>query len=188
MEEKIKFVEEYIAKLQKAIDSKDSKAADRLQDEVIAIFDSEIDNIRGLLDNYSYAHMNGTAVDFLGDAEILKGKLINYKLNLQSGICFSKNNQGGVNVTQQVTQQVQNDIRLSFEQTISQIQEMPDNNLSDEEKDILCGKLTAIEMSKDKKSRWEKVQDTLKWIAEKGIEVGVAALPYIAKALEGGGA
>lgn len=188
MEEKIKFVEEYIAKLQKAIDSNDSKAADRLQDEVIAIFDSEIDNIRGLLDNYSYAHMNGTAVDFLGDAEILKGKLINYKLNLQSGLCFSQNNQGGVNVTQQVTQQVQNDIRLSFEQVVLQIQEMPKKNLSDEEKDILCGKLTAIEMSKDKKSRWEKVQDTLKWIAEKGIEVGVAALPYIAKALEGGGA
>ena len=41
-------------------------------------------------------------------------------------------------------------------------------------------------MSKDKKTRWEKVQDTLKWIAEKGIEIGVAALPYIAKALEGG--
>lgn len=184
MEEKIKFVEEYIAKLQNAIDSKDSKAAERLQDEIIAIFDSEIDNIRGLLDNYSY----GTSVNFLNDAEMLKGKLINYKLNLQSGLCFSKNNQSGVNVTQQVTQQVQNDIRLSFEQVISQIQELPQNNLSDEEKDILCGKLTAIEMSKDKKTRWEKVQDTLKWIAEKGIEIGVAALPYIAKALEGGGA
>ena len=184
MEEKIKFVEEYIAKLQNAIDSKDSKAAERLQDEIIAIFDSEIDNIRGLLDNYSY----GTSVNFLGDAEMLKGKLINYKLNLQSGLCFSKNNQNGVNVTQQVTQQVQTDIRLSFEQVISRIQELPQNNLSDEEKDILCGKLTAIEMSKDKKSRWEKVQDTLKWIAEKGIEIGVAALPYIAKALEGGGA
>lgn len=188
MEEKIKFIEEYIEKLQKAIDTKDSKGADRLQDEVIAIFDSEIDDIRGSLDNYSYVHINGTPVDFLGDAEILKGKLINYKLNLQSGLCFSKNNQSGINVTQQVTQQVQNDIRLSFEQVVSQIQDMPTNNLPDEEKDILCGKLTAIEMSKDKNSRWAKVQDTLKWIAEKGIEVGVAALPYIAKALEGGGA
>lgn len=187
MEEKIKFVEEYIAKLQKTIDSKDSRAADRLQDEVIAIFENEIDNIRGLLDNYSYGHWDEKPVDYLGDAEILKGKLINYKLNLQSGICFSKNNQGGVNVTQQVTQQVQNDIRLSFEQIIAQIQEMPNDNLSDEEKDILCGKLTAIEMSKDKKARWAKVQDTLKWIAEKGIEVGTAALPYIVKALEEGG-
>ena len=186
MEEKIKFVDEYISKLQKAINSKDIKSAKRLQDEVVAIFESEIDNIRGSLDNYSYTHFDGSPVDFLSDAEILKGKLVNYKLNLQSGICFSKNNKGGVNITQQVTQQVQNDIRLSFEQTFSQIQEMPSNNLSDEEKDILCGKLSAIEMSKNQKSRWEKARDALKWIAEKGVEVGIAVLPYIAKALEGG--
>lgn len=185
MEEKIKFLEKYIAKLQEVIDSKDITAAHHLQVEVIAIFENEIDNIYRMLDNYSPL-FDSKPIDYLGNAEILKGKLINYKLNLQSGLCFTKNDKSGVTVTQQVTQQVQNDIKLSFEQTISQVQEIPDNSLSNEEKDILRGKLTAIEMSKDKKSRWEKVQDTLKWIAEKGIEVGVAALPYIAKALGGG--
>lgn len=186
MDEKIKFIDKYIEKLQVVIDAKDNKAAERLQNEVIAIFEGEIENIRGQLDNYSYVYFDGAPVNFLGDAEILKGKLINYKLNLQSGLCNPQNNQKGINVTQQVTQQVQNDIRLSFEQVISHIQEMSKDNLSNEEKDVLCGKLTAIEMAKDKNSRWEKVKDTLKWIAEKGIEVGIAALPYIAKALEGG--
>lgn len=184
MEEKIKFIDEYITKLQKAIDSQNSEKADRLQDEIIAIFDSEIKNIRESLDNYSYDHITGRTIDFLGDAELLKGKLINYKLNLQSGLCFPEHSQRGVNVTQQVTQNVQNDIKMSFEQVISQIQKMPQNKISDEDKDILCGKLIAIEMSNNKQSRWEKIQDTLKWIAEKGIEVCIAALPYIVKAIE----
>lgn len=80
MEEKIKFIDEYITKLQKAIDSQNSEKADRLQDEIIAIFDSEIKNIRESLDNYSYDHITGRTIDFLGDAELLKGKLINNNL------------------------------------------------------------------------------------------------------------
>lgn len=83
MEEKIKFIDEYITKLQKAIDSQNSEKADRLQDEIIAIFDSEIKNIRESLDNYSYDHITGRTIDFLGDAELLKGKLINNNLVLK---------------------------------------------------------------------------------------------------------
>lgn len=118
------------------------------------------------------------------DDKIEENEKINNKLNLQSGLCFPEHSQRGVNVTQQVTQNVQNDIKMSFKQVISQIQKMPQNKISDEDKDILCGKLIAIEMSNNKQSRWEKIQDTLKWIAEKGIEVCIATLPYIVKAIE----
>ena len=67
---------------------------------------------------------------------------------------------------------------------ISNIQDLPETELSAEDKDILSGKIAAISSEKDKEKRWEKVSGTLKWIADKGIQVGIAALPYIAKALE----
>lgn len=187
MNKKINFLDKYIDMLQSVIDNSDIAGADRLQTEVIAVFEGEIENIKSNLDSYSFSHLDGTSVDYLGDAEILREKLTNYKLNLRCGLCNPQNNmQNGVNVTQQVTQQVQSDIRISLEQVFSEIQKIPDNNLSSEEKEILNGKLAGIEMAKDKKSRWEKIKDTLKWITEKGIEVGIAVLPYITKALEGG--
>ena len=49
---------------------------------------------------------------------------------------------------------------------------------------MLSGKLASISAEKDKEKRWEKISSALKWIAEKGIQVGIAALPYITKALE----
>ncbi len=185
MGSKNSFINSYISQLQEAINSNDIKEAERLQKEIIAVFANEIDNIDAGLDNGKSENWN-SPVDFIGNAKLLKGKLDNYRINIKKGMNINPQRHKGINITQQVTQQVKNDIRISFEQTISQIHEIPEDALSDEEKDILCGKLTAIELSKDKKSRWSKVQDALKWIAEKGIEVGTAALPYILKAIEGG--
>ena len=49
---------------------------------------------------------------------------------------------------------------------------------------MLNGKLMSIETATDKPTRWEKAKNVLKWIAEKSIEVGIAALPYIVEALK----
>lgn len=89
-----------------------------------------------------------------------------------------------VTVTQHVNQDVSTEVVITLDQVISCIQDLPETALSAEDKDILSGKLAAISSEKDKEKRWEKVSGTLKWIAEKGIQVGIAALPYIAKALE----
>ena len=75
---------------------------------------------------------------------------------------------------------------MSLEQTIRTINELPSTILSDQDKEILNGKIASLSIENDKQKRWEKVGNTLKWIAEKGIEVGTAALPYIVKALEAG--
>ena len=91
---------------------------------------------------------------------------------------------GTVTVTQHVNQDVCTEVVITLDQVISSIQDLPATELSAEDKDILSGKIAAISSEKDKEKRWEKVSGTLKWIAEKGIQVGIAALPYIAKALE----
>lgn len=186
MEEKIRTIDGYIEQLEDSISTGDSKKAENLQTEIIAVYEPEIDGLKVNLDHYNVSHLYlNNPVDYIGDAKLLKAKLQNYKLNLASGLYKPfRGTDGAVTVTQHVNQDVSTEVVITLEQTISNIQSLPETALSAEDKDILSGKLAAISSEKDKEKRWEKVSVTLKWIAEKGIQVGIAALPYIAKALE----
>ena len=186
MEEKIKIIDEYIGRLNDAIEGNDREKAKKLQTEIIAVYEPEIDSLKSELDNYNFAHFGtNTPVDYVGDAKLLKAKLQNYKLNLASGLYKPfQSAEGAVTVTQHVNQDVSATVVVTFEQTIHNIQKLPESVLSDEEKEMLSGKLASISAEKDKEKRWEKISSALKWIAEKGIQVGIAALPYITKALE----
>lgn len=186
MEEKIKIIDEYIGRLTDVIERNDIEKAKKLQTEIIAVYEPEIDSLKSELDNYNFAHFGtNTPVDYVGDAKLLKAKLQNYKLNLASGLYKPfQSAEGAVTVTQHVNQDVNATLVVTFEQVIHNIQQLPDSVLSDEEKEVLSGKIAAISAEKDKEKQWGKVCSALKWIAEKGIQVGIAALPYIAKALE----
>ena len=186
MEEKIKIIDEYIGRLNDAIEGNDREKAKKLQTEIIAVYEPEIDSLKSELDNYNFAHFGtNTPVDYVGDAKLLKAKLQNYKLNLASGLYKPfQSAEGAVTVTQHVNQDVNATLVVTFEQVIHNIQQLPDSVLSDEEKEVFSGKIAAISAEKDKEKRWGKVCSALKWIAEKGIQVGIAALPYIGKTLE----
>ena len=186
MEEKIRTIDGYIEHLEDSISTGDSKKAKNLQTEIIAVYEPEIDGLKVNLDNYDVSHLySNNPVDYIGDAKLLKAKLQNYKLNLASGLYKPfQSAEGAVTVTQHVNQDVNATLVVTFEQVIHNIQQLPDSVLSDEEKEVLSGKIAAISAEKDKEKRWGKVCSALKWIAEKGIQVGIAALPYIAKTLE----
>lgn len=186
MSEKIKQLNQYINRLEKIISDKDTVGAKKLQTEIICVFGKEIPDIRSELDNYNMSGLySDKTVDFLGDANLLRAKLENYKINLSSNLIKPFDNGGNaVNITQTVQQDMQNNISISFEQTISKITELPHDVISDEDKEALCGKLMIFNAETTKEARWEKAKNVLKWIAEKGIEVGTAALPYIVQALQ----
>ena len=187
MEEKLQMLERYIDKLETAVSQNDNATAKTLQREVIAVYDPEIESLRGGLDSQSISHSfkNSPPVDYIGDAILLRVKLQNYRLNLASGICKPfQYSDGAVTVTQHVSQDVSTSVIVNLEQAIHNIQELPESVLSSEDKEILSGKIASISAEKDKEKRWGKVCSALKWIAEKGIQVGIAALPYIAKTLE----
>lgn len=189
MEEKLKMLDKYINELNTSVEEKNTANAKRLQTEVIAVYDSEIESLKNGLDSYNIAKSWGRnmTVDYIGDARLLSAKLANYKLNLASGLYrYFRDTDGTVNVTQQVSQDVTNTVTVSLKQTIKNINELPSYELSDQDKEILNGKLASISSENDKQKRWDKVGSVLKWIAEKGIEVGTVALPYIVKALEAG--
>lgn len=189
MTEKIQMLDEYIDKLEEAISDNNISVAEYLQREIIATFDGEIPNLCRELDNYSLAGFYGrdNPVDFIGDAKLLKSKLRNYKLNLGAHLIqpFTDGN-GSVQVTQTVQQDVKNTITITLEQTIKNINDLSSDSLSDEDKEILCGKLATLSTEKSKESKWEKAKGILKWIADKSVDVGIATLPYLIEALNAG--
>lgn len=187
MEEKLQMLESYIDKLETAVSQNDNATAKTLQREIIAVYEPEIASLRSQLDSQDVSHLfqNAPSVDYIGDAKLLQKKLQNYRLNLVTGIYKPfQSSDGAVTVTQHVSQDVSTSVIVNLEQAIHNIQELPESVLSSEDKEILSGKIASISAEKDKEKRWGKVCSALKWIAEKGIQVGIAALPYIAKTLE----
>lgn len=73
-------------------------------------------------------------------------------------------------------------VTIAISNTIELINQLPTNVLSDKGKEELEEKLSAIEVAKtsgNKEKLVGKVGNVLKYIADKGIEVGIAALPYL---------
>ena len=108
MEEKIRTIDGYIEHLEDSISTGDSKKAENLQTEIIAVYEPEIDGLKVNLDNYNVSHLySNSPVDYIGDAKLLKAKLQNYKLNLASGLYKPfQSAEGAVTVTQHVNQDV----------------------------------------------------------------------------------
>ena len=183
-DEKKQIIDDYVKKLDSVIVNSDATEAGRLQREIIGVYGLEIENITDQLSNYNHGFWD-CKPDYIGDAIILKAKLINFKLNLQSGLykVFAQH-AGGVNVTQSVNQEASTYVNVTLDNTVSLINNFASSVLSDDDKELLIGKLAGLSAEKDKNKRWGKITSVLKWIIEKGIEVGTVALPYIVKALE----
>lgn len=187
MEEKIRTIDSYIQKLDDSIKNRNSTHALRLENEIVAVYEGEIPNLKGGLDRYgpSSLYSVGHSINYLGDAKLLRAKLHNYKQNLLAGLLVNaQNGNGGITVNQQVHQETKVSVEVSLENTIEAINGLPADILNAADKEVLAGKLATMQSAKDKNKRWEKAADILKWIADKGIEVGTAALPYIAHAIQ----
>lgn len=181
--QKTLIIDKYIRKIDATIEKTDKNEAGRLIKEIVAVYESEIKDIASQLDTYSFApHDNPNQ---LNDLTILKAKLLNYKANLISGLYEHLGRSGrGLQVSQNVNQSVSSNVEVTLDSTVSVINNLPDDSLSDDEKMYLNGLLATINAAPDKSTRWEKAKNALKWIAEKSIEVGIAALPYIVEALK----
>lgn len=73
------------------------------------------------------------------------------------------------------------DINISFEQARQTVENM--SALPDLEIEEILNKIDELEkivQSKDRKSKkWENSKDLIKWIADKGVDVGIALLPLL---------
>lgn len=88
----------------------------------------------------------------------------------------------GGNANANSTSNALSTVTVTLDQTVNTINEIPSDILSDEEKEELEEKLSALEVARnsgDKGKLSSKVGNVLKYIADKGIEVGIASLPYL---------
>lgn len=194
---KIDTLNNYIFQCEKCIEENNLKRAEELQDEIIGVYSKEIQNIYDNLDNYApYATVLGAParqVDFIGDIKKIKSKLINYRDNFELEMMKNsskavQNKQPYINISNvndnnnNSSANASSSINFTVEQAINNIQSLPDDVLTSEEKEILEDKLSAIEMAlkkKDKEKISSKIGSALKFVAEKGVEVGIAVLPYL---------
>ena len=185
MEQKLQMINKYIADADEIEKRKDIKAAERYVDMVLGIYLAEIPGLKNNLDRFRWK-LDNEKTDHLFDLSLLREKLRNHKLNLQSGLYtkFFSETGGNVTVTQNSQQSMENVVTLSLDQTIEVINKLPEETLSPEEKIELAEKLASIFAAKDKKTKWDKAQGILKWLGDKGVEVGLAALPYIVQSLQ----
>ena len=185
MEQKVAMIDDFISQLEIVIQNRDVEKANFLTKKVFAIFNSEIEDLKNGLSRFEYA----ADLDSLSDADVLIARLRNYKLNLATGLYKTlQGNSGAVNVVQSVNQDLEANFTVTLEETIHCIEEIPDNILSKDDKEVLNGKLASLSAmkEKDKTTKWEKAKEILKWIADKSVDVGIAALPYIWEIIKAG--
>ena len=74
-------------------------------------------------------------------------------------------------------------INISFEDTKRKIENM--TSLTDSEIDEIHNKIDELEKiiisSERKTKKWDQAKDIIKWVADKGIDVGSTLLPLILK-------
>lgn len=196
--DKVELVQEYIDKCEEVAKRGNQSEAKSLQNEIDAVFGHEMEGLHTGLDSYSIRHYGGgTVTGWIGDAELLRKKLINYQITLREqqsererelelarlraqSITVDNHSANTATATAEASAVTQ----ITFEQMIEGLNQISDGILSKAEKGELEDKLAAVEANKNGKDKGklaEKIGAVLKFIVDKGVEVGIAVLPYLGK-------
>lgn len=102
-------------------------------------------------------------------------ELRNIRIAEAQGASFS------VNATSESSSNSSASIQMSV--AIEQIDNLPDSSLTEDEKTVLKGMMADLQ-TKNAKKREGKLQKVLGWLAGKGTDVFIAAMPYIVQAIQ----
>lgn len=183
---KLETLKTYISECDQILKTQDAEQAKWLITKIVHIYDAEIPVIHDGLGSYGFSSRDIYCFD---DIELLRGKLNNYLENLDSGLYKILLGKGDtLSVSQHNEMKTELTFNISLTQTVDAIDKIDSNELSDDDKDALKGKLLSLEKmvvtEKDKTKVWSKATGILKWVADRGVDVGIACIPYIASALQ----
>lgn len=189
---KIRDIEELVERCEDVIIHDYTSTAKDLVDHIISVYSEDIPNYRTGLDLYEFTAFDtdsAVTIDYMGDLKKLKAKLINYKYELEEkelarkealeiqrmniqGITIHNDNSSYASASSNVT------VKVTLKQTIEKL----DKLLPKEELNDLEDKLAALELvmkKGDKEKSSIKMSNVLKFIADKGIDVAIAVIPYL---------
>ena len=98
---------------------------------------------------------------------------------------IAESSSANVSVSQETNQTQGTSIVIGITSTFEQIDQLPEETLSEEDRTTLKGMLGDLS-TKDDKKRESKAKKLLHWLGDKGIDVAIAVLPYVAKAINPG--
>ena len=192
MDDKLVGLQSYIDRCNEAITSKNVPRT--LLKRILAVYETEIKDLSKHLHRPHNAAY-GTTDSNIEDAIILREQLINYAANIRSEhakmaqeleLARLKQPNVSAHAESNPTQTTTVNTTVTIEQTIKNIDELPKDVLSPEDKEALKELLYSLEgtkAAKDKRKIWDKSKNLLTVILEKGFDVAIVALPYILAAM-----
>lgn len=197
--ELVTLLEQYIEKLDNA-STFEQREVEALIEDITRVFINQ-DELRGLYLDY-YNSYDGSA-DLMSDVRKLRAKLeydkaaLNdesekkrqqaetereqrelEKLRLQVEL-----GKGNITINNTNINENHNSIDMSFNmarETINSMTALTNEEIEEIQKRI--NELEEIVSSKDSKSKkWSKAKEVIKWVADKGVDIGIALLPLVLK-------
>lgn len=198
--EVVKMLDDYIEKLDNAQNLSSPDLGQLIEEITRVVFDDS--EVMELCLNYYLSYNEYD--DFLSDVQKLKAKL-KYKratiidenktteeheqreiekLRLQVELAKESSAVHNHNINNVENKNIiNNTMNISFEEarkTINDMSSLPENEIEEIQSKINA--LEEIVNSKESKSKkWSKAKDIIKWVADKGVDVGIALLPLILK-------
>lgn len=171
-----KIIDEDIQRGKEIVDKKDTTNCNEfhkmLASKYSAIIDSFDKNLYSLFYDETKRYCFANIKTMVSKLELFKA--MDYKNmtdKTETGITINNNNTNS-NVV---------DIKISFEQARKTIEDM--TALPESEVEEILSKIEELEkivQSKDRKTKkWENAKGIIKWMAEKGVDVGITLLPLL---------
>lgn len=179
---KTSIISSYISKCKKVLEDKDIEAAKELEDEIVSVYYAEIKELTTGLDNYTGLGYP-REINFLKDIKLLKAKLENYRSDLKRTPMEKASTKNTTfNINNSSSTSINNEISITLEQTMKNINDIPSNILTDDEKQELEDKLASLQLavnSKNKEKIGTKLLNVLKFVINKGPETYIAIADFI---------
>lgn len=128
-----------------------------------------------------YDDVDGSSLEY--NLQQIYNKLCTYKALNYPGLGATINNIPSTVVTITNSNENNNTISITFDsvrEKVNGMTSLPDEDIEEIHQRI--NELEKIVNSKDSKSKkWSKAKEVIKWVADKGVDVGIALLPLILK-------
>ena len=191
--DKIELIQEYIDRCDIIIESNNTIEAKNMSNEIIGVFSKEIENITKNLSNYT--GLINSVINYVEDIKLLKQKLINYMSTINEEYTKREHELELARLKQPhftahaESNPVQNQniaITVTLEQTINNLDDIPESNLASSDKETLkelLYSLEGIKVTKDKDKFWNKAKEILGFLANKSADAAITVLPLIMSGL-----